>query len=38
MRIRWIKDHIVDRLKESDNAELASLGETVRDRLSGVEG
>jgi photosystem II stability/assembly factor-like uncharacterized protein len=38
MRMRSIKEQIGDRLEQSDNAELASLGGTVDERLSSVEG
>jgi len=38
LRMRSIKSQIDDRIEENDNAELASLGATVADRLSEVEG
>ena len=38
LRIRSIKEQIDERLEQSDNAELQSLGGTVSDRLGGVEG
>jgi len=38
LRMRSIKAQIQDRLEQNDNAELASLGGTVSDRLSEVEG
>jgi photosystem II stability/assembly factor-like uncharacterized protein len=38
LRIRSIKEQIDERLEESDNAELESLGGSVADRLGGVEG
>jgi hypothetical protein len=38
LRIRSIKGQIDERLEESDNSELASLGATVNERLDGVEG
>lgn len=37
IRMRSIKEQVDDRLAESDNGELASLGGTVKDRLGGVE-
>jgi photosystem II stability/assembly factor-like uncharacterized protein len=37
LRIRSIKSQIDDRVAENDNAELASLGGTVQERLGGVE-
>ncbi len=37
IRIRNIKSQVDDRLEESDNAQLESLGGTVKDRLGGVE-
>ena len=38
LRMRSIKAQINDRLDGSDNAQLAQMGEAVRDRLSEVEG
>lgn len=38
LRMRSIKAQIRDRIEQNDNAELASLGGTVSDRLSEVEG
>jgi hypothetical protein len=37
IRMRAIKEQVDDRLEKSENAELESLGGTVKDRLSGVE-
>jgi photosystem II stability/assembly factor-like uncharacterized protein len=38
LRMRSIKEQIGERLEEREDTQLASLGETVRNRLSGVEG
>ncbi|MDG2282800.1 MAG: hypothetical protein P8L45_06740, partial [Longimicrobiales bacterium] len=38
LRMRSIKAQIEDRIEQNDNAELAQLGGTVRDRLGEVEG
>ncbi|MEJ2204892.1 MAG: glycosyl hydrolase, partial [Gemmatimonadota bacterium] len=37
IQMRGIKDQVDDRLEQSDNGELESLGQTVKTRLTGVE-